>query len=572
MVDRAGRRSLYGLSNIRDGPVPFWCTIIDATCAGGRSEGMEKQDIAEERDESGPIRKARAEFADAMAKHAAPPKPPPPVTAAEQGVGVPRLQSETASGLANPVDALHRAELARQLAGMLASSEQQTPLTIGVFGPWGSGKSTFMALMREELANDGSPFLFADFNAWAYEATDNLAAGLAQETVNALRRDLGLLGRFILKARFGLARNRSSLASLVLRSVLAASATAGAVVALTSGALLPASGFLRWAATTGLALIAGLVPFAGKLRSLISHPLATEWASYLRLPDYDKHLGLLPVLQSDISTLCKLRLNDEQSLVVIVDDLDRCSTKGVRATLEAVRLVMDVPRVVVVIAIDPRVAIGALAEQYKGLADPSRTAEDVARDYLGKIIQVPIQLPAPDRNAVVEYVRSALFTKMQLGRDVSVEQKARRDRAKGRPVNREAMVETREEVDRFAELALEFGFTNPRQLRRLRNSYQLLKAIRSSQADGVRQAAQSDALLGALFCREYVDSLPSCKRNPATGGAMHLVPKRALTTMKAACTEDEIAAHLDLAAAVTLPPALAHDDADGAKGGGGQQN
>ncbi|WP_197523289.1 P-loop NTPase fold protein [Actinokineospora pegani] len=77
-------------------------------------------------------------------------------------------------------DKLGVSPFARMLAGVIVDRETTTPLSIGVFGQWGSGKSFFLGLLRkhiEDLAASGAPRLCGQvrhisFNAWHYADTD----------------------------------------------------------------------------------------------------------------------------------------------------------------------------------------------------------------------------------------------------------------------------------------------------------------------------------------------------------------------------------------------------------------
>lgn len=111
--------------------------------------------------------------------------------------------------------------------------------------------------------------------------------------------------------------------------------------------------------------------------------------------------------------MVNLRLNwfgKQQRLLFVVDDLDRCSPEAVVKVLEAVRLIMDLPNVAVLIAIDQKIALASLALRYRELAvhygaDPKL----IARQYLGKVIHVSITLENPAPKAVEYYLRNRLW-------------------------------------------------------------------------------------------------------------------------------------------------------------------
>jgi predicted KAP-like P-loop ATPase len=63
------------------------------------------------------------------------------------------------------VDYLNFSEVA-ELAAELVGTERLLPLSLGIFGTWGTGKSTVLNLMRKELSAQNEKFLFVEFDAW----------------------------------------------------------------------------------------------------------------------------------------------------------------------------------------------------------------------------------------------------------------------------------------------------------------------------------------------------------------------------------------------------------------------
>lgn len=70
-------------------------------------------------------------------------------------------------------------------------------------------------------------------------------------------------------------------------------------------------------------------------------------------------------------------------------------------------MVLDIENVVVIIAVDQHVALAALALHYAELSDhhKSRSSHVIARDYLAKVIHMPITLRKPSANEVEGYLR-----------------------------------------------------------------------------------------------------------------------------------------------------------------------
>jgi KAP-like P-loop domain-containing protein len=93
-------------------------------------------------------------------------------------------------------DQLGVAPYVSMLATVIADRTTSLPLSVGVFGEWGSGKSFFMGLLRqrvEDLSQSGNPAYCASieqigFNAWHY-ADSNLWASLGDEIFRELASD-----------------------------------------------------------------------------------------------------------------------------------------------------------------------------------------------------------------------------------------------------------------------------------------------------------------------------------------------------------------------------------------------
>ncbi len=259
------------------------------------------------------------------------------------------------------------------------------------------------------------------------------------------------------------------------------------------------------------------------------------------MPSYAKHLGLVSEMRDDIALMCKLRLQNtllglgkSKRMVFVVDDLDRCSPDGIVKTLEAVRLILDIENVTVIVAVDQRIALAALAYHYQEIQDfhTSGDARTIARDYLGKIIHLPINIPEPDIETVKGYMGYVWRSDDERSDDIDwrkivlPEDKARiEEEILQQETNREDVLHDsgsantndssnsseKLTVEELAKLILEeplpeavttktkpesilkgltpeqkaafvywtdqFQLTNPRQLKRLHNSYNLLQLV-----------------------------------------------------------------------------------------------
>lgn len=114
-----------------------------------------------------------------------------------------------------------------------------------------------------------------------------------------------------------------------------------------------------------------------------------------------------PTLQGFREDYAKLmeELEGISRVVVLVDDLDRCLPETVVGTLEAIKLFLSVPRMGFVIAADERSVTQAIATRYVGAAKPY----EMARDYLEKIVQIPVTVPALGESDTEAYLALLLL-------------------------------------------------------------------------------------------------------------------------------------------------------------------
>jgi hypothetical protein len=464
-----------------------------------------------------------------------------------------------------PVDLLGRGPMVSILASMLDDEQQGTPFTFALFGSWGAGKSSVLRQLQDQLERTDTrhKFCIARFNAWAYEKTDNVAAGLVQETVAAIvPRPVrwGRMRRFGFRIHYGLSAHATRVVGLVV--VLLAS-LAAATYGLITGT--KDDSIAKIVLGTGGLTVFGLIG-ATAVR-LYRHPVSTELLTYFRLPDYKGQVGLLRAMRDELEALWTLeplrwfRKRRPRRLVIFVDDLDRCSPPAITATFDAIRLVVDLAGAVVIVALDERIGLRAVAHEYKEFATADRDDEDIARDFLAKIVQLSIRIGPPD--GIERYVRQELFNEQSTApadatsksapahaepaaasspefreppaaSTVAAPTQAAADSpafvggasapspyysssapAPSTVVLREAMRETRDEVDEFVRLVVSAGFTNPRQLRRLRNSYRFAKALSPT--------LDWQPLLVALLWQELLHTLPAAQHRRYLGRPVSVV-------------------------------------------------
>ncbi|MCD9460579.1 P-loop NTPase fold protein [Marinibactrum halimedae] len=354
----------------------------------------------------------------------------------------------------NNLDRLNREKLVQGLNSLLTDNDNTEHITIGLMGHWGVGKTRVLDLLRESLKNNndsGEPFLFGEFNAWAYEHAKNSQAAMAHEVIKAMTscphrvpvgHDLpwnirwhrsfmnggkSLSWKILIRTRllFGFAVRKYPVkmwvfvvwlglfAYLIPEFILPLLSEGGELKN-----VLDKKGVLDWGMIVGLLLGSWQLP--RQVRILFSQPMTKEFLTYLKLPNYLAHIGDIAQMQKDIRLMANIRLGamvegnhdwlgkvlPKRRLLFVVDDLDRCGPQGIVKTFEAIRLVLDIPQIYVVVAVDHRIALAALAQHYEKLENHHnlQDAKAIARDYLAKMIQLPIVLGDGDGDTLTGYL------------------------------------------------------------------------------------------------------------------------------------------------------------------------
>lgn len=236
------------------------------------------------------------------------------------------------------------------------------PLTLGVFGSWGSGKTSLMKMLQGAVEGDGERGVKTIwFNAWRYEGKDEIQSGL----INAI----------LLRVKEG-----KTLAQDVVETLKR----------LRDGAsVLKLAKFIGRTAITLTPDIQGFVDCFNEESEKVVNTMAT----FER--DFEKYLTELAV----------------KRVVVFIDDLDRCQSAKIIETFETIKLFLNIPECTFVLGVDDAKIRQAIIETYRA-GDQTETA--FSDDYLEKIIQLPFRIPEQRLDDIICYV-SMLFLKRDLG-------------------------------------------------------------------------------------------------------------------------------------------------------------
>jgi hypothetical protein len=420
------------------------------------------------------------------------------------------------------VDRLDFDTHARALADIIVKPETRPPVVVGVYGPWGSGKSTLLELVERELklhAKDrtGPAILTIRYNAWAYTDAARLWAGLVKAVSKALDARLSRWQ----KLRYALTRRGARFAAAAVTGLIP---LAGVALATS----------MHWAAgAAGAAALVSLLGVAGY--GSVERRMRQLTAGYDR-----KSLdGVMGEVRGELQAIIqRFFVKDEPELqaqirqgklkvVVFIDELDRCPLDRIVDILEAIKLFLAEEIFIVLLAIDTRVAAEAIHRHYKDVATPQ-----LAREYLEKIVQIPIHVPRP------AHIESLLHDLMS----IQVDRATAANRATPEPANPQApqralsrrlagsraalvavdgppsqptgeaprirveLPDTEHEFKLLAELSSGFLHNNPRRLKRVLNTYRYVKLLSERRGRTTRDPAwQRRTLAWLVFTQVWPD-------------------------------------------------------------------
>ncbi len=328
-------------------------------------------------------------------------------------------------------DPLQFQAIALGLSRFLRNEKTVPPLTIAITGEWGTGKSSLMNLLRADLREYG--FRPVWFNAWHHQKEEHLLASLLQnvrlQAVPRAWRPVGLMFRARL---LGIRGWRHWLPVSVLLFV-ATLLTGYAVARFKAGGVAPDSpvafitNFFNFEpgnisqAAPRLALLAsvasvliatwkGVTAFGVNPASL----LATVSRS-MRLRDLDAQTSFRKKFAEEFSDVTQaLR---QRSMIIFIDDLDRCRPENVLDTLEAVNFLVSSGDCFVIIGMARERVERCVGLSFKDVAEevldssaagaqPEGGASDearrkraeFARQYLDKLINIEVPVPVPTAN------------------------------------------------------------------------------------------------------------------------------------------------------------------------------
>lgn len=241
-------------------------------------------------------------------------------------------------------DGLNRGSFAESLAKTLVQYSFPSSLTIGLYGEWGSGKTSLLNMVFENVERIDDGVVVLRFNPWLCSDPKQLVTQFFKQMATAIK----------LKKR---AADKA------------------------------------WELIDQYADILGatsVIPVAGEIVAAFTKVLTKKAEEEAKERTND--------LQESKNQIIKKLKDEKIKIIVSIDDIDRLSEEEIVAVFQLVKSLADFPNTIYVLAFDYDVVVRALGKVQHG----------DGKEYLEKIVQVPFEIPAPNIDDIHEALFSKL--------------------------------------------------------------------------------------------------------------------------------------------------------------------
>jgi predicted KAP-like P-loop ATPase len=404
------------------------------------------------------------------------------------------------------VDFLNYEAVSKTVVELLKENRQR-PLTIGIHGDWGAGKSSVLKMIEFAMSSDKQVACLW-FNGWAFQGFDDAKTVLIEVIISELARQ---------RSSYGKVKKISK--DLLKRVDWLKLARRGGGIAFTLATGLPSPGQIS-------TVMGSLQQLAGSVKSMSADDIEgklTEAASFLKPAEEQSVPEQIHHFREEFVKLLDEAKIDQ--LVVLIDDLDRCLPATAIDTLEAIRLFLFVPKTAFVIGADEGMIEYAVRQHFPNLPFAERGIS-YSRNYLEKLIQVPFRIPPLGIQESRAYVTLLLVEglvgdehagfKTLLGKARSNLNQPWLGAGITQGDVRAVNTARREELDAAYVIAQQIGPIlaegtrgNPRQIKRFLNSLFVRLAIAKARGFGasVNQAVLAKLMLAERFQPDFYDHL-----------------------------------------------------------------
>lgn len=266
--------------------------------------------------------------------------------------------------------------------------QELLPLTIGVFGDWGSGKSSIMRMLEEKFKSD-EKVLTIYFNSWLFESYEDAKISLLENIILELSKGKTLTE----EAKSKVLQLLSRIDYLKLASDGVKKYGKNVIDIIATGGI-------------GTAIEAGFSMLNKERLEALKDANISTLDKYIKEEQENTSKTTIKSFKDDFAEL--IELTDYGSVVIFIDDLDRCLPERVIDTLEAIKLFLSVDNTAFVIGADERILKHSISmhlqlHTFNNNSSFLQNTEQIVTDYIEKLIQIPYRIPKLSPSEIESY-------------------------------------------------------------------------------------------------------------------------------------------------------------------------
>ena len=271
----------------------------------------------------------------------------------------------------------------------IVKDEKLSPATIGVYGDWGSGKSSIIEMSLLNFLDD-KDIVTVKFNGWLFEGYDDAKTVLLSSILDELVKHTKLTEE--------LKNIASGLYKSIDKIKLAKSITKFGTDFLLTGGVLTASQLT-------VSQVKNILGIANE-KDISDDKIQKTLDSIKNERNLDDFRKDINDFRENFDTL--VRKTKIKKIVVYIDELDRCNPDTILETLEAIRLFVFVEKIYFIIGADERHIQYSVQRKFSNIEG---NQINIGKEYLEKIVQYPINIPRMRTSDVEFYLLSLLCEK-----------------------------------------------------------------------------------------------------------------------------------------------------------------
>jgi hypothetical protein len=267
---------------------------------------------------------------------------------------------------------------------VIRNKQTRTPLTVGIYGGWGTGKTSAMEwlhgiiLASNKTKKPETKIIPVWFYPWKYQTKDDVWRGIIAEVILATLDKTTLME----------AGNADLLTAEGRETILNAAKR-----------FLPALGKTFGYALGKIALKASAKADVKTLNAEIS----LESTNLKQIIDelqknLDPERNYLNSFENDLTEWVEKQVKGDERIVVFIDDLDRCLPEVTLQVLESLKLYLNIPKLIFVVGVDKDVVEQIVIKHY----DTQGVNKEKAEQYLAKMFQIEVQV-GPTEQEIGDY-------------------------------------------------------------------------------------------------------------------------------------------------------------------------